>query len=366
MPRRGHPDASNVPDLTELLDRRIGKKEPGLQYLVVYADRIGFQYSAGLADIAAARRMTPETTMMAYSMTKPLTAVAALQLVDGDLLDLDGDLDEHLPDTPYAGNGITIRQLITHTSGIPNPIPLRWVHPAEDHSEFDESAALDKVLASHPDLRFEPGERFAYSNIGYWLLGKVIEAASGQTYFDWVMTHIVDPLEVSPSEMGFTIPNPERHAAGYLPRFSPMNWGKRLLMDESFWGEYEDRWLRIHDHYLDGPAFGGLIGTARAFARFLQDQLRDESVLLTSEQRILLHERQATRDDTITPMTVGWHIGNHHGHTYLYKEGGGGGFHSEMRLYPDSGIGSVTMANNTTFKSTPLLDTADHAYLPQV
>jgi len=358
-------DETSFRVLTEKLDRLVNRRNPGLQYAVVDRDQVVFEYAEGLADVATARRMSPDTTMMAYSMTKPFTAVTALQLVERGLLELDGELDEHLPDTPYAGKGITIRQLLIHTAGIPNPIPLRFVHLAEDHSRFDEDAALERVLARHPNLTFEPGERYAYSNIGYWLLGKVIEEVSGESYTNKVVTHIMSPLEVSLAEMSFTIPDPQRHSGGYLPRLSPMNWGKRLLLDESFWNGYEGKWLRIRDHYLNGPAFGGLIGTPRAFARFLADQLSEESVLLTSKTKALLHQQQTTSDGSTIPMTVGWHVGNNHDRTYLYKEGGGGGFHSEMRVYPDAGIGTVAMANNTSFKSTKLLNSTDHHFLSQ-
>lgn len=356
-------DETSLRVLTETLDRHSGRRDPGLQYAVVDRDQVVFEYAEGLADVARARTMSPDTTMMAYSMTKPFTAVAALQLVDRGLLELDAELDEHLPDTPYAGKGITIRQLLTHTAGIPNPIPLRFVHLVEDHSRFDEDAALERVLARHPDLAFEPGGRYAYSNIGYWLLGKVIEEVSGKTYPDWVVTHIMSPLGVSPAEMSFTIPDPQRHSGGYLPRLSPMNWGKRFLLDESFWNGYEGKWLRIRDHYVNGPAFGGLTGTPRAFARFLADQLSEESVLLTSKTESLLHQQQTTSDGSTIPMTVGWHVGNNHDRTYFYKEGGGGGFHSEMRVYPDAGIGTVAMANNSSSKSTKLLNRADHHVL---
>ena len=60
----------------------------------------------------------------------------------------------------------TVRQLLAHSSGVPNPIPLRWVHLADRHAAFDEGAALAKVLREHPRLSFPPGSKYAYSNIG--------------------------------------------------------------------------------------------------------------------------------------------------------------------------------------------------------
>ena len=109
--------------------------------------------------------MTLDTTLMAYSMTKTFTAVAVLQLVEKGKLELDGVTDLYLPDTPYDGRHITIRQLLDHTSGIPNPTPLRWAHLTEESASFDEDAALNQVLRDNPKPAFEPGHKFAYSNI---------------------------------------------------------------------------------------------------------------------------------------------------------------------------------------------------------
>ena len=94
-----------------------GSKVPGLQYVVVTADDVGFDYAGGWADIARQRPMTPDTTMMAFSMTKTLTAVAILQLVE-QARSADEELDRYVPGTPYAGNGITIRHLLAHTAGL--------------------------------------------------------------------------------------------------------------------------------------------------------------------------------------------------------------------------------------------------------
>ena len=137
--------------------------------------------------------MTPETTLMAYSMTKTFTAVAVLQLVEQGNLGLNDQIDRYLQ-TPYGGHHISIRQLLDHTSGIPNPIPLRWVHLATEHLSFDEDATLAHVLRDNSKLRNEPGQKFFYSNIGYWLLGKIVEKISGHPNSDYVRTNVLRPL----------------------------------------------------------------------------------------------------------------------------------------------------------------------------
>jgi D-alanyl-D-alanine carboxypeptidase len=107
------------------------------------------------------------------------------------------------------------------------------------------------------------------------------------------------------------------------------------------------------------------VGTARAFSRLLQDQLRSESVLLGAEAEALLREQQADSAGRPIPMTLGWHIGESNGVAYFFKEGGGGGFHAEMRWYPAQGIGSVVMVNATEFNSTAFLNRVDRAFLEE-
>jgi CubicO group peptidase (beta-lactamase class C family) len=346
-----------------VLERYAGSRVPGLQYLVVDADSTLFEFAGGWADIGNRRAMTPDTTLMAYSMTKTVTAVTVLQLAEEGKLGLDDALDDYLPDTPYRGGGITIRQLLDHTAGLPNPIPLRWVHSAEEDPDFDEDAALARVMHGSPDLAFEPGLKYGYSNIGYWLLGKIVERAAGRPYAEQVRARVLAPLGLAAGDMGFAIADPARHANGYLAKFSLANLAKGFVSDSRYWGGYEGAWLRLESHQLNGPAFGGLIGTARGFARFLQDQLRRESVLFSARTKALLETAQTNRAGQPIRMTLGWHVGAVDGISYLFKEGGGGGFHGEMRLYPAQGIASVVLANDTGFNSRRFLKRMDGAFL---
>lgn len=350
-------------EATRFLAQYAGSEVPGLQYIVVDAEGVLFEFAGGLADIRNQKAMTSDTTLMAYSMTKTCTAVAILQLAEQGKIRLDDPIDRHLPNHLYGGHGITVRHLLAHTSGLPNPIPLRWVHLAEQSAGFDEDAALARVVAENPELSFEPGRKYAYSNIGYWLLGKIVERVSGLAYTDYVRTNIIRPLGLSSQEMDFVIPDPARHANGYLAKYSLMNLMKGFVTDSKFWGEYEGKWLRLRSHHLNGPAFGGLVGTARSFGRLLQDQLRTKSVLLSPESKRLLETQQTDGRGKKIPMTMGWHVGDLNGTAYFFKEGGGGGFHSEMRLYPAKGIASVVMVNGTVFNSTKLLDRVDRKFL---
>ena len=345
------------------LNQLVRSEVPGQQYVAATADRVLFEYAGGWADIHGQKAMTPETTLMAYSMTKTFTAVAILQLAERGKLALGDVIDRYLPNAGYRGHGITLRQLLNHTSGIPNPIPLRWVHLAAEDSTFSEADALATVLRMNPELAFAPGRKFAYSNIGYWLLGKVVEQVTGRSYPAYIMEFVLRPLGIPAREMGFVIADTSRHANGYLKKYSLLNLLKGFVIDRKLVGDYEGRWLRLNNHYLNGPAFGGLIGTARGFSRFLQDQLRSESVLFAPQTKHQLESRQTDSAGRSIPMTPEWHVGQTNGAAYLFKEGGGGGFHCEMRIYPASGVATVVMANSTGFSSTAFLNRVDCTFL---
>ncbi len=337
-------------------------KVPGVQYLVVAPDRDLFEYSGGWADLANKRPMSLSTTMMAYSMSKTITAAAVLQLVEAKKLDLDESIDRYLEAQPY-GAGVSIRELLSHTSGIPNPVPLAWVHPVSRLGSFDEGKALDAVLRKYKRLATPPGTKYAYSNIGYWLLGPIVERISGVAFTIYVEEHILRPLGMAPGELGYQMTGPADHAQGYLEKYSPMNLIKGFFVDRELIGEYAGPWLRINGHYLNGPAFGGLIGTARGFGKFLRDQLREHPMLFSSQTKDLFYEQQRTLQGTAIPMTLGWQIGSTGGTSYYYKEGGGGGFHCMMRLYPSQKVASVVMTNATVFNVRKLLDRLDPAFL---
>lgn len=335
---------------------------PGIQYLVLNADSVLFSYNGGSADIAAGRPVREPTTMMIYSMSKTITAAAILQLVEQGKISLDDPLIKYVTDIPY-GKDVTVRQLLSQTSGIPNPIPLKWVHLVEEHHQFDEQVALQNIIKENANLDFAPGKKYAYSNISYWLLGNVVAKVSGSTYEDYVRQNIFRRLNIPASEIDFVIPSRRDHATGYLPKWSFLNLFKSFVIETKFIGEYENGWLHIKDHYLNGPSFGGIVASAHAIGLFLQDQLQDSSKLFSAQTKQWFFEQQRNNDGELIAMTLGWHIGANNGTRYFFKEGGGGGFHSEMRVYLAERIASVVIANNTSFDAKAFLNAVDGEFL---
>jgi D-alanyl-D-alanine carboxypeptidase len=159
--------------------------------LVAKSGRILFSGAYGLADRERGISNTLETRFRIASMTKMFTAVATLQLVEAGRLALDDPVGKHLPGYPNAevASKVTVRHLLTHTGGTgdffgqefdQNRLTLR------EHSDYV------KLFGSRPP-RFEPGSRFDYSNYGFVLLGAIIEAVSGRSYYDYVRENVFLP-----------------------------------------------------------------------------------------------------------------------------------------------------------------------------
>jgi CubicO group peptidase (beta-lactamase class C family) len=316
-------------------------------------------------DICSDVPVTSTTTFMASSVTKTLTAAAVLQLSERGHLDLASSLSTYYPLHPY-GIDLRIDQLLNQTSGIPNPMPLRWLHLAEDHDGYDEDAALSKELTRHSKLRFAPESRYAYSNLAYWLLGKVIEQASGSLYAEYMRDNVFDPLGISGEEMGCLIPNPELHACGHLKRRSVLGLLMPLMMSKDVFAQSARGRRRFKPVYMNGPAYGGLIGTAGAFAKFLQDQLRPDSALFGEKTKTLFFCKQTDNRGRPIETTLGWHWGELSGTEYYGKPGGGPGFQSNMRIYPTRGIGTIWLANETGASEGPIharTDSLDQHFL---
>ena len=338
-------------------------RTPGLQFAAVTAERTLFEYCGGWADLAGHRSMRPATTLMAYSMSKTITAAAVLQLIESQRLTLDASISKFLDFSPY-GPDVTLRRLLAHTAGIPNPVPLAWIHTPAAHDSFDEHAALAAVLHRYNHLSFAAGTKYGYSNIGYWLLGEFVERVSGLAFSAYINRHVLQPLGILPHELGYNILSVPDHARGYLEKYSLMNVFARMFVDRQFIGSYSERWLELYPHYLNGAAFGGLVGTAGGFAKFLQDQLGRHSMLFEASTRSEFYAQQQTTEGAAVPASLGWQVGTLKGTRVFYKEGGGGGFHCMMRLYPDCGVGTVVMTNATVFNVRRLLDTLDPLFFP--
>ncbi len=208
----------------------------------------------GLADVENQIRFERDTICQLASVTKPVTATAVMLLVQEGKLGLDDPAAKHIP-AFRRHPGITIRHLLTHTSGLPRDVPSRVTPPAMHRSWLSRRLADIADEAAGMELLFPPGTRYSYSNAGIATLGRVVEAISGQPYDQFLKARIFDPLGMSQTSFQPPAAEARRAAALYDDRGGARRLGYRY--DPSF--------------RITNPApNGGLFSTARDMAVFVQ------------------------------------------------------------------------------------------------
>ena len=179
----------------EMARRRI----PGLQLAVVQHGRIVKSANYGLANVQDSVPVTSRTTFTINSITKAFVGVAAMQLIEEGRLDLAAPVSGYLTDLPPAWRAATIRQLLTHTSGLPNIM----VGNEQMVSEGMEDSAWVAVQAM--PMEFAPGEQFSYSQTNYLLVGRIIDSLSHMPFRRFITTRQFDPVGMrETARVGFT------------------------------------------------------------------------------------------------------------------------------------------------------------------
>ncbi len=336
-------------------------KSPGVAYAFFNKDTILFRQGEGLADVLNHKEINAGSTFNGFSVTKTFTALAILQLEEKGLIKLSDPVIKYLPQFVY-GKDITIQHLLNHTSGIPNPIPLKWAHLIEEHDSFNRDAYFNPVFEKNNKLKSQPGARFKYTNLGYIILGQVIEQVTGESYEAYITGHILNNV-AAPDALGFTI-NPGYHAKGYQKKNSLMNLMLTLLIDKKkFMDVSEGTWKPFKHIYMNGAPYGGLIISIDGMVRYGQAILNNK--LISSESRKKFFTENITGDGKPTGMCLSWFTDTLHGQRYFHHAGGGGGYYTEFRLYPDINSGSVLIFNRSGMKDERLLDKLDADFIKQ-
>ena len=342
--------------LTDLINN---SDTPGVQYIILNADSKIFEFNGGISNLENRAPFTAPTTINAFSVTKTFTALAILQLEENNKLNIDDYVQTYLDYLPYKTK-FTIRQVLNHTSGLPNPMPLKWVHLLDEKESFNYQEFIRSVLDENDELDNNPGEEYSYSNIGYLILGEIISKVSDEDYRTYINNNIIQKLSLSSDAyLGFVIPDTLNHAHGYIKKWSWLNFGLNFVFDKSkYMEETYEGWTQFKYYYMNGYPFGGLIGNARGFASYLQVLLLDD-MLINNEEKLKLFENRKTKNGDKSDMCLGWFQGELGGEIYYSHAGGGGGYYCEIRLYPNKKMASVIMFNRTGVSDERFLDNID-------
>ncbi|MGB8657553.1 MAG: serine hydrolase domain-containing protein [Candidatus Zixiibacteriota bacterium] len=241
------------------------REQPGVSFGLVYDQDLIWAKGYGFADLAKKIPATPSTAYRIASLTKLFTATAILQLRDAGKLQLDDPVVKYVPwfqlkDTCADSPVITIRHLLTHTSGIPRELDgLYW-----DDMKFPEQKEFVSMLQQSTTIL--PREKeFKYSNVAYSVLGYVIAKVSGESYPDYIKTHILTPLGMTGTEV---LPHKDMptlatgykfHKPGQTREVEPFLDVKAMVSAGNMASTVEDLAKFISLQFRDGPARGAQI-----------------------------------------------------------------------------------------------------------
>jgi CubicO group peptidase (beta-lactamase class C family) len=322
---------------------------PGLSMAVVDRGGVLMAGGFGLADRAENRPATASTTYLWFSMTKIVTATAALRLADEGRLDLDAPAGEYVDYLRAPGRvQPRVRQLLTHTAGLGNPLPIRWVHRAGADAP-DPEALLRRLMGRRRAYRYPVGQFARYSNVGYLALGEIIATTAGMPFTHFVRRSVLEPLGMH--HTGFGHSDGADRATGYIKAPSLADPLLRRLLPTGITGHRHGPYLPLNDFAVDGPAYGGLIGDVLDAGRFLRMHLNDGELDGTRILSAQTARQMRAIDQAGKPFHhgIGWFrrptAATEHWVEHL---GTGAGYWNVMRLYPGRGLGIVVMSNSTS------------------
>lgn len=311
---------------------------PGLSVLVLREGKVLKEKGYGLANVEHNVPVTPETKFQSGSVGKTFTAALVLLLAEDGKLNLNDPISRHLLNTPPAWQNITIRHLLTHTSGLGDP--YRQLDMRKDYSD-EELIALESQIP----LLFAPGERYSYSNMGYHLLGFICNRVGGKFYGDQLRERIFAPLGMGTTIISESDIVPHR-AAGY-------EWQEGALRNQA--------WVAPK---LNTTADGSLYLTARDLAKWDQALYGDK--ILNAEIRHASWTPAKLNDGRATEYGFGWSVTKQNNHLLISHSGAWQGFKSQLSRYVDDKLTVIVLANLASANPTKFAEMIAGYYVPSL
>lgn len=297
----------------------VNERVPGLAMAVVRNGVLLRAQGYGSANLEHNLPVTAATVFQSGSVGKQFTATLVMQLVGEGKLSLDDRLARFFPNGPAAWREITVRQMLSHTSGISE----KFYEKVDLHLEYADST-VTRLIGEQP-LDFVPGSKWRYSNPGYVMLGFVIEKVTGRFYGDLLEERIFGPLGMTTamiiSEQAI-VPN---RAAGY----------------ETVNGEVVNQsWVsRKFNTTADGSLYLTVLDLAKWDAALYGDRILPQASLAQMWTPIRLN------DGTTAPYGFGWSLGTVNGHRITEHGGAWQGFKTYIARYVGDGLTVIVMMN---------------------
>jgi serine beta-lactamase-like protein LACTB, mitochondrial len=302
---------------------------PGLAAAVVQDGKVVWSGVFGLADLENRVPVTRRTVFRFASVSKPITAVAALRLVEDGRLALDQPARTLIPELPAALSAITVRHLLAHQSGIPHHQP-----PARDGLPHHARVSDAFLARAAEPLLFEPGARFGYSTHAYSLLGWVMEAASRRRFAEELRASVFVPARMTTARTDDLYEVIPHRAQGYF---------------RSLGGELRNSQPMDPSDRVPGGGLCGTILDLAAFAAALQGD-----GLLPKPARARMWTPQRLADGSVTGYGLGWYVDESEGRLSVHHGGTQPRTSGILYLLPDESLAVAVLANLEQVDHRPL------------
>jgi len=301
---------------------------PGLTAAVVKDGELAYIGAFGVRQIGKDEKLTPEHVFHFASVSKPFVATAIMQLVEQGLMDLDHTVTKYLPYFKLADEryrAITIRQMLNHTSGMPDVRDYEWDKPQTDEGtaeRYVRQIATEKLL-------WAPGDGWRYSNMAFDVMGDVIAKVSGMTFEEYIQAYILLPVGMNRSSFIYSDIQEALRTTGHVgepPQVSSVYPYNRRHAPSSTLNSSVSQmisWMLVN---LNRGEING--------RRILREESYD--LLWTTSTDTTKNEPQ---------VGLSWFIGEHAGHRTVGHGGGDTGFRSYIILLPNENIGVVLASN---------------------
>lgn len=317
---------------------------PGLAIAVVHEKDLVWSAGFGVRDLATKAPVTPHTVFRLASITKTFTSTAALILRDRGKLGLDDPVAKHLSwfayRDAYADQPVTIRQLLTHTSGLPREAAF----PYWSENEFPTREQMIAAFRTQESI-FEPGTRIKYSNLAMAILGEVVAGASGMPYERFIQTAILDPVGMKSTSVFLTPEFTHRLATGYGRRMPDGSRKAVPVMDSKGIAPAANMSSTVEDMALYASAH-------------MQEDRGDAGPLLKPVTLREMHRVAFVNSDWDGGYGLGFSVSKTPGRLMYGHAGWAGGHRSQLRISPAEKTGVIVMLNCDDGDPTMIADRA--------
>ncbi len=332
--------ASKVAALFEHYDEGV---QPGAAVLVIKDDAVVFERGFGYADLANKVRIDADSMFRLGSVSKQFTTMAIMVLAEEGKLNFDDLLSKHVPEFD-SWPGVTLRHLMTHTSGIPDYYESGYYASYDQSGPMVQNDDLVEIMLQYPEPDFAPGDDHVYNNGAYELLTTVVARISGMSFADFVTQHVLVAA-------GMPTATPFRSATPDIP--------KRV-----YGYDQTDEGYELDDY----DAFNAMLGAGSIYATlkdfYAWDQSLQANTVVTAATLNEAYKGTHLNNGKIINYGFGWRIGEHNGHLLIGHGGSWVGFRTNISRFPEENLTIVVLTNRREANPEAYAEKIANIYLP--